>query len=58
MYVAAVGFEAGMLVVGRSSEMFEEPVAECNIGWTLGIVIAVLGPSGAISIQPSRCVWW
>jgi len=55
---AAVGFGVDMLVAGRSSGLFEEPVADCKIGWTLGIVIAVLGPSGAILIQPSRCVSW
>jgi len=55
---AAAGFGAGMLVAGRSSRMFEEPVADCKIGWTLGIVVAGLGPSGAILIQLSRCVSW
>jgi len=50
---AAADFGAGMLVVGRS---FAESVADCKIGLMVGIVIAVVGPSDAISIQPSRCV--
>jgi len=51
MSVAAAGF-------GGSSDMFEEPVADCKTGWMLGIVIAVVRPSGVISNQPSRCVSW
>ena len=54
---AAVDFEVGMLAAGRSFRRSAGPVADCKIGLMVGIV-TVVGPSGAISIQPSRCVSW